>query len=215
MTTIAGFIEGITSGAIPPEQHGHYLGIVSSEVHRLSRLVSQLLDLSRYESGDRKLSFVDFDVAEVARLVIISFEKTLDEKKLNVEFESDDSVYVHADKDAIYQVVYNLCHNAIKFSREGGTFRVTIERIGSKKIRFSVYDEGQTVSKEDAVHIFDRFYKTDKSRGLDKTGVGLGLYICKTVIDGHGEEIALLPHEEGCEFWFTLKEGEAVSKYKA
>ncbi len=216
MTTISGFIDGILSGAIPEEQHDYYLGVISAEVHRLSRLVSQLLDISRLESGDRKFNFVDFDVAEVSRLILLSFEQKIDQKRLDVEFISDaDSMYAHADKDAIYQIIYNLCHNAIKFSAEGGKFVINISRIQGKKIKVSVYDQGQVISLEDAKHIFDRFYKTDKSRGLDKSGVGLGLYICKTIIDAHGESIHHEPHSDGCEFWFTLKEGEPINKFKS
>lgn len=215
MTTISGFIDGITSGAIPPEKHDYYLGIISSEVHRLSRLVSLLLDVSRLESGERKINNGDFDVAEMARIILISFEKEIEEKSLNVEFDSEDDVIgVFADKDAIHQVLYNLCHNAIKFSSNGGKFIIKIARIDGKKVRISVYDDGQIIPDEDVPHIFDRFYKTDKSRGLDKTGVGLGLYICKTIINAHGEEIGVINQENGCEFWFTLKAGETKPKHK-
>ena len=214
MTTISGFIEGITSGAIPPEKHDYYLGVISAEVHRLSRLVSQLLDISRLESGDRKFNFIDFDVAEMARIILISFEQKIDDKKLEVEFlAEEDEMCVYADKDAIYQVLYNLCHNAIKFSREKGTFRIRIRRIENKKIAISVFNEGETISKEDANLVFERFYKTDKSRGLDKSGVGLGLFISKTIVDAHGEVIYVESEESvGTEFTFTLKEGESAKK---
>ncbi len=217
MTTIAGFIDGINSGAIPPEKHEYYLGVISVEVHRLSRLVSQILDVSRLESGERKFNFTDFDVAEVARLILISFEQKIEDKRLDVEFETEnDSMIARADKDAIYQVLYNLCHNAIKFSREGGKFRISISRVAIGKIRVAVYDEGQSISAEDSKMVFDRFYKTDKSRGLDKSGVGLGLYISKTIIDAHGEFIGVESVEgESCEFYFTLKEGEQAQKRKA
>lgn len=215
MTTISGFIDGILSGAIPEEQHEYYLGVISAEVHRLSRLVSQLLDISRLESGDRKFNFVDFDVAEVSRLILLSFEQKIDQKQLDVEFHSEeDSMSVNADKDAIYQIIYNLCHNAIKFSSDGGKFRISISKMAEKKIKVSIYDQGQIINPEDAKRIFDRFYKTDKSRGLDKSGVGLGLYICKTIIDAHGETIQHEPHDDGCEFWFTLKEGEPLNRHK-
>ncbi len=215
MTTISGFIDGINSGAIPPEQQSHYLGVISAEVHRLSRLVSQLLDISRLESGDRKFNYEDFDIAEVARLVIISFEQQLEDKELDVEFDAErDEMPVFADKDAVYQVIYNLCHNAIKFSNVRGTFRIRITRTQDKTVRFSVYDDGQIISEDDAAHIFDRFYKSDKSRGLDKSGVGLGLYICKTIIDAHGGKIGLIVHDEGCEFWFELKEGSYSNKHR-
>lgn len=210
MTTIAGFIDGITSGAIPPEKHDYYLGIISAEVHRLSRLVSQILDVSRLESGDRKFNFTDFDVAEVARIILISFEQKIESKRLDVEFYAEeDKMTAYADKDAIYQVVYNLCHNAIKFSRDGGKFAIKICRINNEKIQISFFDEGQIIPEEDINMIFERFYKIDKSRGLDKSGVGLGLYICKTIIDAHGENINVKSQEGfGTEFSFTLKEGE-------
>ena len=216
MTTISGFIDGINSGAIPPEKHEYYLGVISAEVHRLSRLVSQLLDVSRLESGERKFNFTSFDIAEVARLILISFEQKIEDKKLDVEFEAEfDGMYARADKDAIYQVLYNLCHNAIKFAKDGGKFRIKINKITDTKLKISVYDQGQTISEEDAKMVFDRFYKTDKSRGLDKSGVGLGLYISKTIIDAHGETIGVESvDDDGCEFWFTLTEGVQPPKRK-
>ncbi len=216
MTTISGFIDGINSGAIPPEKHEYYLGVISAEVHRLSRLVSQLLDVSRLESGERKFTFTDFDIAEVARIILISFEQKIEDKRLDVEFDSEfDGMYVRADKDAIYQVLYNLCHNAIKFAREEGKLRIRITRITDSKLKVAVYDQGQVISEEDEKLIFDRFYKTDKSRGLDKSGVGLGLYICKTIIEAHGETVGVdSTVQDGCEFWFTLTEGTQPNKRK-
>lgn len=216
MTTIAGFIDGINSGAIPPEKHEYYLGIVSEEVHRLSRLVSQLLDVSRLESGERKFTYTDFDIAEVARIILISFEQKIEDKRLDVEFDAElDGMYAYADKDAIHQVLYNLCHNAIKFAREEGKFSIKLYRITDTKLKVEVYNQGQTISEEDSKLIFDRFYKTDKSRGLDKTGVGLGLYICKTIIEAHGETIGVESVEnDGCKFWFTVTEGTQINKRK-
>lgn len=216
MTTIAGFVEGITSGAIPPEKHEYYLGIISAEVHRLSRLVSQLLDVSRLESGERKFNFADFDIAEVARIILISFEKKIEDKRLDVEFDAEfDEMSVYADKDAIYQVLYNLCHNAIKFAKEGGKLRISIHYAANKKVKISVFDEGQSIAPEDRKMVFDRFYKTDTSRGLDKNGVGLGLYISKTIIDAHDEKIWVESVEgESSEFIFTLKEGASLQKRK-
>ena len=216
MTTIAGFIDGINSGAIPPEKHEYYLGVISAEVHRLSRLVSQLLDVSKLESGERKFNYTDFDIAEVARLILISFEKKIDEKRLDVEFDSEfDEMYAFADKDAIYQVLYNLCHNAVKFAREEGKLRIRLSRITDTKLKVAVYDQGVSLTDEDRKMVFERFYKSDESRGLDKTGVGLGLYISKTIIDAHGETIGVECIEnDGCEFWFTLTEGSGQQKRK-
>ena len=214
MTTISGFIDGITSGAIPPEKHDYYLGIISTEVHRLSRLVSQILDVSRLESGDRKFNFTDFDVAEITRLILISFEQKIEGKKLDVEFDAEeDKMIAYADKDAIYQVIYNLCHNAIKFSKDEGKFAIKIYKRADDRIEISVFDDGQIIPKEDINLVFERFYKIDKSRGLDKSGVGLGLYICKTIVDAHGENIYVDSRDGiGTEFRFTLKSGGTQKK---
>ena len=206
MTVIAGFIDNINSGVIPPDMHRHYLEIVSNEVKRLSRMVNTLLDVSRLESGDKKYNFTDFDIAEMARLILISFEKPIDEKHIEVEFIAEDSIFVHADEDAIHRVIYNLCHNAIKFSSEGGLLKIELSRTKDEKVAISVYNEGQGISAEDLPYVFDRFYKSDKSRGLDKTGVGLGLYISKTMIDAHGEQLRVRSEEgKNCEFCFELK----------
>jgi signal transduction histidine kinase len=207
MTTIAGYVDGILSGAIPPEKQEHYLQIVSSETHRLSRLVSQLLDISRLEAGMRQFNPSEFDVCELARIILISFESKIDEKRLEVEFETDDDrMPVLADKDAIHQILYNICENAIKFSREGGLLKISITQGERGKYNVCVYNEGKGISKEDLPYVFDRFYKSDKSRGLDKVGVGLGLFIVKTMLNACGESIHA-ESEEGkyCSFTFTIK----------
>ncbi len=206
MTTIAGFVDGMLSGAIPPEKQPEYLEIVSSEVHRLSRLVSQILDLSKIESGDRKFTNGRFDICEMARLILISFEQKIEEKKLDVQFDCDtDDMFAYGDKDAIHQVLYNLCDNAQKFSREGGVYRISIHATTRDTIEVTVYNEGQGIPSEDIPYVFDRFYKSDKSRGLDKTGVGLGLYIVKTILEAQHQKISVnSTYGEYCEFCFTL-----------
>ncbi len=215
MTTISGFIDGILDGVIPADQQAYYLGIVSEEVKRLSRLVTQLLDLSRIQAGDRKFVFAPFDICEVCRLILISFEQKIDQKRLDVEFECDDeNIFVLADRDAMYQIVYNLMDNAVKFSKEGGVLRVCIDRVKKEqKIRVRVYNQGQGIPAEDLPYVFERFYKSDKSRGLDKKGVGLGLYIAKTIMDAHHESISVdSVAGEWCEFTFMLPETDAPEK---
>lgn len=215
MMTIHGFIDGILDGAIPPEKHAYYLNFIRGETERLSELINTLLDISRIQAGERKFNMSAFDVCEMARLIIISFEQQLDEKKLNVEFECEsEKMLVYADRDAIYQILYNICHNAVKFSREGGVYRVKIIS-REKKIYVSVYNEGQGIAPDELPYVFDRFYKSDKSRGLDKSGVGLGLYIAKTIIDAHGEEIWVNSvYGESCEFVFTLTPANESQKKK-
>lgn len=209
MTSIGGFIDGILDGTIPPEKHTEYLTRCSNEVKRLSRLVSTLLDITRIQAGERKFSKTSFDICEMAREIITSFEKRIEAKNLDVEFECEnDKMLAFADRDAIYQVIYNICDNAVKFSREGGKYRIRITS-KDKKINVSVYNEGQGIPEEDLAIVFDRFYKSDKSRGLDKSGVGLGLYIAKTIIDAHGEEIKVRSvWGQYCEFIFTLTKGK-------
>ena len=206
MTSISGFIDGILDGVIPPERHEYYLQMVSDEVKRLSRLVTTLLDLSRIQAGERKFTMSTFDICEMGRQILISFEQKIDEKNLQVSFECDeDSMSVIADRDAIYQVFYNLCDHAVKFASEGGAFWISIRRLKNRKMLVSVYNEGQGISKEDLPFVFERFYKSDKSRGLNKTGVGLGLFISKTIVEAHGEKIWVESEaEHDCCFNFTV-----------
>jgi len=205
MTTISGFIDGILSGAIPPEKQGYYLGVVSDEVRRLSRLVSALLDVSRMQAGEMKFNMTNFDICELARQILISFEQKIEDRKLNVSFDcQEDRMDVRADRDAIYRVLYNICDNAIKFAADGGAYEIRIAE-QNKKIAVSVYNEGVGIPEDDLNRVFDRFYKTDKSRGLDKTGVGLGMYISRAIIESHGERIwAESEHGAWCRFTFTL-----------
>ncbi len=211
MTTIAGFVDGILDGVIPPEQEQHYLKVVSDEVRRLSRLVTALLDVSRLQAGDRKFDMKAFDVCEMGRQILISFEKKIDEKGLDVEFEcTEDRMFVWADRDAIHQILYNICDNAVKFASERGKLKMSFTWSGTegnrrRKAVVKVYNEGQGIPPEDLPFVFERFYKSDKSRSLDKTGVGLGMFISKTIIDAHGETISV-DSEYGryCEFTFTL-----------
>ena len=206
MTSISGFIDGILDGVIPPEKHHYYLQIVSAEIHRLSRLVASLLDLSRIQAGERKFTMAPFDVCEMAREILISFEQKINERHLEVEFLCDEErMTVLADRDAIYQILYNLCDNAIKFSSDGTLLQIRIVRQKSRKVAVSVYNEGQGIAPADLPYVFERFYKSDKSRGLNKTGVGLGLFISKTIIDAHGERIWVeSEYGKNCRFHFTL-----------
>lgn len=219
MTTIAGFIDGILDGVIPPEQTEHYLRVVSEEVRRLSRLVTALLDVSRLQAGDRKFDMKPFDVCEMGRQILISFEKKINDKGLDVEFMCDeDHMFVLADRDAIHQILYNICDNAVKFSSVGGKLRMSFARVDAeggrhRKIAVAVFNEGQGIPPEDLPFVFERFYKSDKSRSLDKSGVGLGMFISKTIIEAHGETISVSSdYGHSCTFTFTLPRTEPPAK---
>lgn len=205
MTTIIGFVEGIKDGTIPPESHGKYLSIVLDESKRLSRLVNDLLDISRMEDGRLKLEMREFDINEMIRLTIIKTEKRIAAKdiRLTVNFESESSIVV-ADKDSIARVLTNIIDNAIKFTPQAGFIDIKTGKTGNK-VYVSVTNSGMGIAQEDLMHVFDRFYKTDKSRSLDKTGVGLGLFMVKSLLKAHGENIwAESEPNEFARFTFTL-----------
>ena len=209
MTTITGFVQGILDGTIPEEKHEWYLSIVLDESKRLSRIVSDLLDISKLGQGSFDLELRDFDINELVRLTVIKFEKKITDKDimLSVEFDKD-SVLVNADKDAISRVLTNLLDNAIKFTNEKGFIDI---RVGTKngKSYVSIQNSGLGIVEEDLKHIFDRFYKTDKSRSLDKNGAGLGLYIVKSIIQAHGERVwAESVQDEFARFSFTMQLSE-------
>ena len=221
MTTISGFVDGILDGVIPPEKQEHYLKVVSGEVRRLSRLVTALLDVSRLQAGDRKFDMKPFDICEMGREILISFEQKIDSKRLDVEFECDeDNMYVLADRDAIHQILYNICDNAVKFASERGKLRMSFTWSAPemnlnrhRKAVVQVFNEGQGIPPEDIPFVFERFYKSDKSRGLDKTGVGLGMFISKTIIEAHGETISVeSEYGRSCTFTFTLARTEPPSQ---
>lgn len=206
MTTITGFVQGILDNTIPPDKREIYLNIVLDESKRLSKLISDLLDVSKLESDEVSLELSTFNINELIRLSIISFENKFNEKNLTVNamFESEIEEVV-AEKDSIKRVVTNLLDNAIKFSYHKGIIDISTKRKGNK-VYISIKNEGEGIKEDDKKTIFERFYKVDKSRSQNKTGVGLGLYIVKRIINKHGEKI-WIESEEGkfAEFIFTLK----------
>lgn len=204
MTTISGFIEGILDGTIPPERQEKYLSIVLAETKRLSRLVNELLLVARMEEG-LSLHLSTFDMNEAVRIAILRFETILTEKGLeaDIAFEKE-TCPVSADRDAIDRVLTNLFDNAIKFNRSGGYVKVTVGQAEGGAV-VSVENAGEGILPEERKMIWDKFYKTDQSRSLDKTGVGLGLYLVKNIIAAHGGRISA-ESEPGVytRFTFTL-----------
>lgn len=207
MTSIAGFIDGILDGTITPDKQGYYLQIVSDEVKRLSRLVHSLLNIARIEAGEVHIQQSTFDVAETIRRVMVGFEYAIDEKHLTIEGMdaiADMHLNVLADPDVTHQVLFNLVENAVKFSNEGGTLTITTASQG-QRVFVSVRNTGMGISAQDLPHVFERFYKTDKSRSTDHKGVGLGLYIVRSMLLLQGQDITVKSIEgQYCEFVFTL-----------
>ena len=206
MTSIAGFVDGILDGTIPQERSRYYLQIVSDETKRLSRLVRSMLDVSKLQDqgGIPEDKKVHFDMEEAVGQVLITFEKKITDKRLEVDVEMPEHpVFTFASQDMVTQVIYNLIDNAVKFCPDGGTLGLKIKEGGSK-IYISVSNEGETIPPEELPLVFDRFHKTDKSRSQNRDGWGLGLYIVKTIVCSHGENISVSSRDGKTEFTFTM-----------
>ena len=204
MTTIAGFADGILDGTIPPDQERHYLQIISSETRRLSRLVRSMLDLSRLQSDERAAQ-QQFDLCETLVRALVSLERKVNAKDLEVDAQlpEDEPIPVWGDQDAITQVCYNLLDNAIKFSQEGGVLGLSVT-VKGPKATVTISNQGETIPPEEQQLIFDRFHKTDHSRSADRDGVGLGLYIVKTILNSHKENISCVSEDGVTKFIFTM-----------
>ena len=205
LTTIAGYTDGILDGTIPPENQRRYLQIISEECRRLSRMVRRMLDVSQYQAIDPLHGGNTFDVCEQARRVIISMEKKITDRNLDVNADIPyGPINVYGDSDMITQVLYNLLENAAKFATEGSTLYLGIEA-REEKAWVTIRNLGETIPAEEIPLLFERFHKSDKSRSEDKDGVGLGLYIVKTILDQHREKIYASSENGVTEFTFSLR----------
>ena len=204
MTTIAGYTDGILDGTIPPENERQYLQIISDESRRLSRLVRRMLDVSQLQAIDPLREGKHFDICESMRRVLISMERKITDRNLDVEADiPEEPILVLGDKDMITQVIYNLLENATKFAREGSTLYLGVTTIDGKA-RVTVRNEGDTIPAEELPLLFERFHKSDKSRSEDKDGYGLGLYIVKTILEQHKEKISVTSEDGVTAFSFSL-----------
>lgn len=204
MTTIAGYTDGILDGTIPPENERQYLQIISDESRRLSRMVRRMLDVSQLQVMDPLRSGGHFDICESMRRVLVSMEKKITDRRLDVEADiPEESILVLGDNDMITQVIYNLLENAAKFATAGSTLYLGVAAIDGKA-RVTVRNIGDTIPAEELPLLFERFHKSDKSRSRDKDGVGLGLYIVKTILAQHKEKIKVTSENGVTTFTFSL-----------
>jgi signal transduction histidine kinase len=213
LTSIRGFLEAMMDGTIPPELHNKYLGIVLNETERLTKLTNSLLTLNNLNTKGLLLNKAHFDINQVIRNTAASFEGSCRQKNITFELVlTGELLYVLADVDKIQQVLYNLIDNAVKFSHPGSTIKLeTSEK--RKRVLVSIKDSGIGIPKEDLKMIWERFYKSDLSRGKDKKGTGLGLSITKEIIAAHNENINVISTPgEGTEFIFTLARSELNDK---
>ena len=206
MTTISGYVDGILDGTIPADRQAYYLQVVSDETKRLNRLVRSMLDVSRLrdEGGVPEELKLHFDLCECMGQVLITFEQKILNKRLDVQVQlPEHPVYTIAHRDYITQVIYNLVDNAVKFCPEGGVLALSI-REGGSKAYISVANDGPTIPPEELPLVFDRFHKTDKSRSQNRDSWGLGLYIVKTIVDSHRENISVASRDGRTTFTFTM-----------
>lgn len=205
MTTIAGFMDGMIDGTIPPEEHEKYMRIVSEEVRRLSRLVRNMLEISRIQDrGMPAEKMRKFDICESIGRTLLSFEQKINQKHLYVEVNMPDTgLNVRAEEDSITQVIYNLLDNAVKFCNQNGSLFIQAASNGNK-VFVSISNTGPTIDPKELPLVFDRFHKLDKSRSIDRDGAGLGLYLVKTIIVAHGEDVSVTSRDGVTRFSFTL-----------
>ncbi|MBQ8533222.1 MAG: HAMP domain-containing histidine kinase [Clostridia bacterium] len=207
LTTISGFIDGILDGTIDAENERKYLSIVSGEVKRMNTLVMSMFNLSRLESGAMKPDFKDIDPARTIVAVILSFEKRINDKNIDiVGLEELGSFIVSADEGLLHQAIYNIVDNAVKFTPNDGVINVWCEQ-KEDKVSIRIRNTCNGIPAGELSKLFDRFYKTDTSRGIDKTGAGLGLSLVKTVVDLHSGSITVRSAEGSfAEFEILLNE---------
>ncbi len=211
MTSIGGFVDGILDGTIPEDRQKEYLTIVKSEVSRLSSLVNSFLDITRNADGRQAIEISDFDINQMIRRVLFSFENRIREKEILAEvvFESE-NCFVKADKDAITRVMTNLIENAIKFTDHNGTLRISTA-VCQQEVFVSVYNTGCGIPDADKKLIFERFYKVDKSRSVNREGTGIGLYIVREILNRHEKSISVKSTVgEYAEFVFSLDKGKIL-----
>lgn len=214
MTSIKGFVDGMLDGTIPPESHQHYLGIVSEEVARLTRLIKNMLDITKLEAGEYHVNARNYDVWESITGVVFADEQRIEANRIQITGFAPTRTMVYADPDLVYQVVYNLTDNALKFCGEGGEIHFSVTQ-GKGLVTVAIRNSGQGIAPEAIPYVFDRFYKEDKSRGLNAAGSGLGLHICKVLINLSGGEIWVESKQgENCEFFFTLPAAPSKSNAK-
>lgn len=205
MTSIGGFIDGILDGTIPKDKTDYYLEIVSGEIKRLTRLVITMLNMSKIESGSFEMKPQNYDITAQIIHILLTFEQKIEEKNIEIiGLEDMKQTYIVADSDMIYQVIYNIFDNAVKFTNEGGYIKVSMLDM-ENSIEVHIKNSGIGIQADELSKVFHRFYKVDKSRGLDAKGAGLGLYIVKMMVEMHGGNIyAKSDDPNSAEFVFTL-----------
>ena len=213
ITTIGGFVDGILDGTIPKARQNGYLVLVSKEIKRLRILISSMLNMSRFETGTLRPNFHDVNLTDIVIQTVLMFEKKIEDKHLDVEGLGSDRMTAEVDPDLIQQVIYNLVENAVKFVNEGGILSFSFERSVNGSCTIGIRNTGEGLKNDEIQQVFDRFYKTDSSRGKDTTGLGLGLAISRKIIHlHHGHIVVKSVYGEYTEFLIQLPEKQPKKK---
>lgn len=190
MTTIGGFVDGILDGTIKKSRQQEYLILVSQEIQRLRILISSMLNMSKFESGTMSPNFRETNITDLVIKIVLMFEKKIEEKNLQVEELDSSRLMAVCDADLMQQVIYNIVENAVKFVNEGGTLSFSFEKKNNICI-IGIRNTGEGLQDSEIRQVFDRFYKTDSSRGKDTTGLGLGLSISRKIVHLHNGHIVV------------------------
>lgn len=209
ITTIGGFVDGILDGTIPKNRRNEYLVLVSNEIQRLKILISSMLNMSRFESGTLKPNFKDTNLTDLVIKTAFMFEKKIETKNIEVEGFDSENLIAEVDPDLIQQVIYNLIENAVKFVNTGGKLSFSFEKEGNMCI-VGIRNTGEGLKDSEIMQVFDRFYKTDSSRGKDTTGLGLGLSISRKILHiNNGNIVVRSVYGEYTEFQIQVPEKQA------
>jgi signal transduction histidine kinase len=207
MTTIGGFVDGILDGTIPKSHQQEYLILVSKEIKRLRVLITSMLNMTRYEIGTLKPNFNKTNLTDLVIQTVLMFEKKIETKNLEIEGLDSERITAEVDSDLIQQVIYNLVENAVKFVNTGGTISFLFEKNEDGTCTVGIRNTGEGLKNDEMQQLFDRFYKTDASRGKDKDGLGLGLSISRKIINlHHGTIVVKSVYGEYTEFDIHLPE---------
>ena len=212
LTSMKGFLEAMMDGTIPPEEHEHYISLVLSETKRMNAMVNDLLDLARIESGIITVNYELFDINELIRRILITFETRISEKNLELDIRfAQEQCFVYADSNQISQVLRNLIDNAIKYSPDGRSLMISTYAL-RKEVYITIKDTGIGIPAEDVPHVFDRFYKVEKAHTPSpQVGSGLGLAIVKKIIEAHDQSITVKSARgRGTQFTFTLQRANSL-----
>ncbi len=205
MTSIKGYVNGIIDGTIPPDKRLIYLSRVSDEAERMTKLINDILELSKVQNAEITVNKKETDINALIIGILDSFEGRINDKNINVEINFSETYKVLCDEDLMFRVINNLIDNAIKFVNERGTIEINTEK-RDKKLIVGIRNTGSHIEDSVKKKIWQRFYKIDDSRGIEKASSGLGLSIVKEIIDLHGEKIDVYSSEEdGTLFVFTLE----------